>query len=123
MRLAILIITDDVVFPNLFEVLLQRMIPELKIEICESYNEIDIKINAENYKLIILDGKISKTSPIEIVQHIRLKNKIKAPIWFFPEIRTKSYIDKMYEVGANRMITKPFDPYIVTSEIVSLLVK
>ena len=119
MKQAIMIITDDIIFPNLFHILLQRMMPDLKIDICESCEEIDNSIDSENYKLIILDGKLSKTSPIQIVQHIRVMNSAKMPIWFFiPEILMKSYIDKLYEMGASRMITKPFDPYIITSEIV-----
>jgi len=123
MKLSIIIITDDIIFPNLFEILLQRMIPELTIEICGSDKVICKKLNIDNYSLIILDGEVSKFSPTEILQHIRLISKIKVPIWFFPEIRTKAYIDKMYEMGVSRMITKPFDPYIITAEMVSSLVK
>ena len=123
MKLSIIIITDDIIFPNLFEILLQRMIPELNIEVCGSDKVICNNLNVDNYCLIILDGEVSKFSPTEILQHIRLISKIKVPIWFFPEIRTKAYIDKMYEMGVSRMITKPFDPYIITAEMASLLIK
>jgi len=121
MKQTLIIITDDIIFPNFFQILLQRMIPELKIEICESYKEIDEKMDAESCKLIVFDGKMSKMSIVEVIRHIRQTNNINAPIWFFPEIQTKSYIDKSYKLGVNRIIKRPFDPYIITAEIVSFL--
>ncbi|MDP4239529.1 MAG: hypothetical protein Q8904_08690 [Bacteroidota bacterium] len=123
MKQTLLIITDDGVFPNLFQILLQRMIPELKIEVCESCKEIDRILFTGNCKLIVVDGKLSEIPTIEVIQHIRLVNNSSVPIWFFPEIQTKLYIDKLYEMGVTRIIKNPFDPYIVTAEIVSLLVK
>lgn len=120
MNTILLIITEDSTFPNLFHILLSRKISDLIIEVSELNKEFDEIIKANTCKLIILDGKFSKIPPLEILQYIRQNLICNVPIWFFTEVRTKSYIDKAYKIGANRLITKPFDPYIITSEIAAL---
>ncbi|HEY6913987.1 MAG TPA: hypothetical protein VI413_04865, partial [Paludibacter sp.] len=68
-------------------------------------------------------GGLSNLSSIELIQHIRMKKRILSPIWFFPEIQTEKYILKAKEMGVNKFITKPFDPYVVIDEITAKLLK
>ena len=123
MNKQIAIITDDLIFPKLLEPLLSIKVSRLKLSVCQSYVDIDAKINAEEIDLIIIDGGMLKTSCIEIIHYIRNQRKITAPIWFFPEIKTAEYIYKSKQMGANKIIQKPFDPHEVTDEIGYMLDK
>jgi len=123
MRKNIAIISDDILFWNLFIPLLNRNIPGVQILVCGTYREIDKKIEKTACDLIIVDGGLSNLSSIELIQYIRMTKQILAPIWFFPEILADTYTLKAKEMGVNRFITKPFDPYIVIDEITAKLLK
>jgi DNA-binding response OmpR family regulator len=123
MKINITIISDDILFWNLFIPLLNRNIPNVQILVCSTYSEIDKKTEKTNCDLIIVDGGLSNLSSIELIQYIRMKKRILAPIWFFPEILTEAYILKAKEMGVNKFITKPFDPYVVIDEITAKLLK
>jgi len=121
MNLTIAIISDDILFWNLFIPLLDRKVPDLKINVCRNYQEINYMADQNNFSLIIIDGGIKNLSSIEIIQYIRSSKRILSPVWFFPEIKSDAYLHKSMLIGANRIITKPFDPYVVVDEIISLL--
>jgi len=123
MKPTIVIITDDVLFVKLVESLLTRKIADLQIVLCASHQDLNEKFHDESCRLIIVDGGMSGLSSIEMLQYIRLKKHIVTPIWFFPEIQTVAYIQKSIEMGASRIIKKPFDPHKVTAEITFLLFK
>ncbi|MDD3322011.1 MAG: response regulator [Paludibacter sp.] len=123
MKPTIAIITDDILFSNLFLPLLERKFSELEIHVCSSFQEIDACFEHFEYDLIIVDGGISNMSCIEVIQYIRMTKKAIAPVWFFPEIITNSYIYKSLTLGATKIINKPFDPYLVADEISELLTK
>lgn len=123
MKSTLGIISDDILFWNLITPLLNRNAPEIEIHICSTYQEINSKIEELSCDLIIIDGGLSRISSIELIQFIRMSKHAIAPIWFFPEILSDGYIRKVMEIGANRIIHKPFDPYVVTKEIESLLSK
>jgi len=121
MKKYLTIVTDDLLFWNLLVPLLSHSIQDVQIDVCKSFQEINDKMDPKLCDLVLVDGGMSKLSSIEVIQYIRLKKDILSPIWFFPEIQLKDYIYKAYEMGATRIINKPFDPYRVTDEIVSLL--
>ena len=123
MKSAIVIISDDVLFWNLFIPLLNRKNPDLKILVCRTFEEINSKVEIGNSDLIIVDGGISSFSSIEVIQFIRTSKRILVPVWFFPEIKTDTYIHKSLSMGVTKIINKPFDPYVVVDEIISLLSK
>lgn len=123
MKINIAIISDDILFWNLFIPLLNRNIPGVQTLVCGTYREIDKKTEKTNCDLVIVDGGLSNLSSIELIQYIRMKKRILAPIWFFPEILADTYILKSKEMGVNRIITKPFDPYLIVDEITTLLNK
>jgi len=121
MKTYISIVSDDLLFWNLLIPLLHKSIHDVQIDVCRTFQEIDEKLDAKFCDLVLIDGGLTGMSSIEVIQFIRLKKNILTPIWFFPEIQIKAYIYKAYQMGASLIINKPFDPYWVTNEIVSLL--
>ena len=121
MKSIITIVSDDILFPNILLILLKRKIKELEIIVCKTFQDIDEKLSSKSCDLVLLDGGMTRISSIEIIQYIRTKQLIIAPIWFFTEIETESYIMKSKQLGASMIISKPFDPHKVTDEIASLL--
>jgi len=123
MKPKIAIITDDVLFYNLLSRLLLKKNTDLEIQSCSNFNEIDSKLGSSNSNLVIVDGGISNISPIETIQYLRMSKQFFAPVWFFPEIKSPEYIHESLLTGASKIINKPFDPYLVVDEIVTLLSK
>ena len=121
MKTHISIVSDEYLFWNLMIPLLSTKIQNAQIDVYKSILDIDEKLDSELCNLVLVDGGMLRMSSIEVIQYIRLKKKILSPIWFFPEIQTKAYIYKAYEMGATRIISKPFDPYKVADEIVTLI--
>ncbi|MFA5045638.1 MAG: response regulator [Paludibacter sp.] len=121
MKTHISIVSDEYLFWNLMIPLLNSKIQDLQIDICKSLPEINEKLDSEFCNLVLVDGGMSRMSSIEVIQYIRLKKEVLSPIWFFPEIQTNAYIYKAYEMGATRIISKPFDPYKVADEIVTFI--
>jgi DNA-binding response OmpR family regulator len=117
MNYSISIITDDIVFSNLLIPLLKRELPDVKIQICNSYQEINNHFSYSSCDFILIDGGISSISSIEIIQYLRTVKRIIAPIWFFPEITTNEYIYKSIQMGASKIINKPFNPFLIIDEI------
>jgi len=121
MKSTLAIISDDILYSNLFIPLLKKELPDLHIYICRSFQEIKDKIDHVSCDLILIDGGLTTSSSLEIIHFIRNKKLVVAPIWFFPEIITTEYIHKSKEMGATKIINKPFDPYVITNEIASLI--
>lgn len=121
MKKTIAIVSDDIFFPHLFLILLKRKIQELEIIVSKTLQEIDESSIMKSCDLVLLDGGMMRMSSIEVIQYIRTNQLIVAPIWFFTEIETESYILKSKQLGASLIVEKPFDPHKVTDEIASLL--
>jgi DNA-binding response OmpR family regulator len=121
MKKTIAIVSDDIFFPHLFLILLKRKIQELDIIVSKTLQEIDESSIMKSCDLVLLDGGMTRMSSIEVIQYIRTNQLIVAPIWFFTEIETESYILKSKQLGASLIVEKPFDPHKVTDEIASLL--
>lgn len=123
MQTIIFIITDNIIFWNLLKPLITRKMPRANVQVCQTYEEINSKIDSRNCDLILLDGGITSFSSIEAIQYLRMKRQILAPIWFFPEIQTDQYIHESKVMGVNQIIHKPFDPYVISTEISNLFIK
>lgn len=121
MKTYITIVSDEHLFWNLMIPLLSNKIHDVQIDVCRTVKEINEKLDTGYCNLVLVDGGMSGMSSIEVIQLIRLKKNILTPIWFFPEIQIKAYIYKAHEMGATRIINKPFDPMWVTDEIVTLI--
>jgi DNA-binding response OmpR family regulator len=121
MKRTIVIISSDILFPQLFETLLFRKIKDLEIISCKSMHEIDQKLAPSVVDLILLDSILNNTPSFEVMRYIRMEKFITSPIYFFPEIHTENYTYKSYVMGTNLIINKPFDPYKITDMIISFL--
>jgi len=123
MKPTIVIVSDDLLFWNLFAYSLSVKTLNLQIYICKSFDEV---IENESYKdsiLIIVDGGFSDMSSITVIQFLRMQKRTVSPIWFFPEIQTKECLYKSQQIGVSRIILKPFDPILISEEIILLLTK
>jgi Response regulator receiver domain. len=121
MKRTIVIISSDILFPQLFETLLFRKIKDLEIITCKSMQEIDQKLDPSVVDLTLLDSILNKTPSFEVMRYVRMEKFVISPIYFFSEIHTEKYTYKSYVMGANQIIHKPFDPYKITDKIISSL--
>ncbi|NDP21816.1 MAG: hypothetical protein GZ091_12165 [Paludibacter sp.] len=117
MKPNVAIISNDITFPMYFK----NDNYEILVITHFSNEEIHAKIISTRSKLIILDGTFSEMSSLEIIHDLRLNEKIELPIWFFPEITSNDYITKSYTLGVNKIYYKPFDPVIISNEIIAYL--
>lgn len=122
MKHSIIIITDEIIFPHFFINLLHLKMNDVHIEICDSFDDIDHKLATLNCELILLDGGVDKLSCVETIRHLRCVRETYVPIWFFSEIQREEYNIRILASGASRIIKKPFDPYLICTEIKTLLV-
>ncbi len=72
-------------------------------------------------QLIIIDASINSISPIDLLNRFRVELRFTMPIWFVTEISAELYLEKIMDVGANRIVFKPFDPLLLANEIVELI--
>ncbi len=117
MQRRVLIVTKDNVFFLLVKTFVESISYFVVCEKITNYETILTEKN-ENIKLIIIDDKMADISPIELIHKLRYEFEILCKIWFVSEVRTKAYLEKALEVGANRVIQKPFDIHELTREIV-----
>lgn len=117
----ILIISNDILFPCLFETLLYRKISNLKIFIAKSIKDVDEMTADYKADITLLDSILDSVTSFEVMRHLRMDKQVKTPIFFFPDTKIEPYIYKSYVMGASRIIQKPFDPYIITDEIAIFL--
>ena len=117
MKLIISIISDDILFPHLFVMLLKRKIEDIEINVYKTFRDMDESQKIRSSNLVIIDGGMSRISSIEVIQQIRIKHRIIASIWFFTEIESEAYIHKSKEMGVNVIVSKPFDPHKITDDI------
>lgn len=117
MKPSVAIISDDILFDNLLSPLIRQRINDVEITVCRNYIDINTKVENTQCDLIILDGGISHVSSIELIRYLRVKKQLVAPIWFFAEIQNPEYLQKAMELGASRIIKKPFDPNVIAHEV------
>jgi len=114
----IFIFTND----NVFFLLLENFIKSIDNNIiCNKLLQQNELIDKGEASLIIVDGKMMQVSPISLIYELRYRHKIVTPIWIFNEIQTQTYIDKVIEVGANKIIDKPFNPFEIAKDVVNFV--
>lgn len=120
---TILIVSNDILFPSLFETLLHRKISELDIIVSKSLYDLDETLYESTINLTLLDSILDQIPSFEVMRYLRMEKRITSPIYFFPDTNTPSYLYKSYVMGASKVIFKPFDPYLITDEIASFVQK
>ncbi len=117
MQKKILIVTND----NVFYLLLKSFLTSTSGSIiCQRISKIvDLTaIVISEFSLIIIDSNLKSISAVEFVHILRVDYKLICPIWFFSEIQHTDYLKRLYIVGVNRIIEKPFDPINISKEII-----
>ena len=111
------VISDSPTFYLLIEKFVKLLYSNIQIQVWDSLPMIYESFNKHPSDLIILDGNFTQNSAIDLIYSIRFKLKIFTPIWFFTVVETREYLLKALEVGANRIIERPFDPIEIASEV------
>lgn len=114
------IVTNDDFFYLLFKTFVNQIDKDCVLEKIEMVHEVYVKkaVDETNLpELILIDAKILRISPIDLVNILRSDLEYQMPIWFVTEIVSPMYINKILGVGANRIISKPFDPEKIAIEI------
>lgn len=120
------IVTNDDFFFLLFKTFIVKIDPGCnvhKVELIHETYSINSLFIVRLPLLIVVDATISYVSPIDVVNMLRSDLQYKMPIWFVTEITSPIYLSKIMDVGANRIISKPFDPEKLAAEVVSLINK
>lgn len=117
----IAIISENVIFTKLLGSFLSKKIPECAVVRFSSFPAVKKNIDKIVFDFIIIDGIIAGVASFEIINYLRLEKKIITPIYFFSEIRTESFKSEAYQTGVNFYYEKPFDPHIVTNEMINSL--
>ena len=120
MQNMIFIFTNDNVF---FLLLKSFLVITSSLVVCKkigNHNEIE-KMNTNEISMVIIDGKMTDISAIELIHLIRYNHQIVSPIWLFSEIKTAQYFQQALLVGANKIINRPFDPQLIAKEIVKTI--
>lgn len=118
------IVSNDDFFYLLFKTFVQQIDKECRLQKVEFVHDVYNKneMSAANLpNLIIIDANIERISPIDLVNVLRSDMHYQMPIWFVTEIVAEQYVSKIKDVGANRIISKPFDPEELAREIVNVL--
>lgn len=122
MKHSILILTND----NVFYLLIERFVHSTgKGVSCKKISHhYDIDISDKNTAdMLIVDGKMTLASPINLIHELRYKQNYKIPIWLVTEINSQDYLKKAIDVGVNKIINKPFDPIHLANNIVSFVAR
>lgn len=121
MNKTIVIMSNDILFTQLFETLLYRKIKGVKIVVCKSIQEIKEKVLVDSASLGLLDSILNGISSLEVIRYLRMERHIVSPLFYFSDIQIEAYTYKAYEMGASRIIHRPFDPNVITDQIVELI--
>lgn len=111
------VISDSPTFCLLIERFVKLLYSNIQIQIWDSLPMIHESFNKQPSDLIIVDGNFTQSAAIDLMHSIRFKLKIFTPIWFFSVVETPEFLHKALEVGANRIIERPFDPIETAAEI------
>lgn len=118
------IVSNHDFFYLLFKTFVQQIDKECRLQkvefVHDVYNKNEIS-KADLPNLIIIDANIERISPIDLVNILRSDMYYQMPIWFVTEIVAQQYVSKIKDVGANRIISKPFDPEELAREIINVL--
>lgn len=116
------IFSNDNVFFLLLKAYIEALNADFECEKVQNFRTFNQQTNQQanqQTSLMLVDGKMSDISAIELVYLLRYEHKVMTPIWFFSEVNKQAYLTKALEVGVNRIFQKPFDPIALSNEIIN----
>lgn len=118
MKDKVLVCEDNKLTQRVIEVALRRLNYDIMVA---QDGEEGIKMIKENdIKIIITDINMPYNSGLELVQYVRKHYKVRIPIIIVTNINLEETRKHAFELGADRFITKPFDPEELITAIKSL---
>lgn len=120
--LCIYVISRDLIFIRLIEVMLHQYFSHPNIEKIFSFNELKKRQPVKPPDVIILDDFIIGAASLEVITFIRYNRRLECPIYLFCESVT-DLVKNAIKQGANQYFTKPFIPESVANEILKSLKK
>lgn len=116
--LKIYIISEDLVFIQLIELMIRHYAANSTIQVFKSFVELTENDYSESPDLIILDDIISGATSLEVTSYLRLSKRLISKISFFSHnvygVKTKAFAR-----GINYFYSKPFDPQTVVKQIIN----
>ena len=93
-----------------------------EVHICNDGNEAIEKLNTVEPDLILLDVMMPiKDGPTALQELIKIHGNNLAPVVFITAKASSKEVDKLIELGAVGVITKPFDPMSLAKEVTALI--
>jgi DNA-binding response OmpR family regulator len=116
----IVIISEDYIFSNIIQGLINIHIDPAIVIIYESFSAAKSISNYDSIDVIIIDDKITGTASHEIEAYIREEKRISCNIYYFSNDEYEEE-QKALERGANYFFKKPFKPQDFIEHITHLL--
>ncbi len=116
----IIIFSVDIVFINILKRIIEKTGSQVQIEFYQSFSEAQAIPEELAIKLILVDDLITGTSSYELISFLRLRKKIRCPIYYFDTAEYQSE-RKSLLIGASQFINKPFNPEEVEQKIKNTL--
>lgn len=118
MKDKVLVCEDNKLTQRVIEVALRRLNYDILVAV--DGEEGIRKINEHDIKMIITDINMPYNNGLELVQHVRKNYKERIPVIIVTNIILEETRRLAIELGADRYITKPFDPEELITAIKSL---
>jgi DNA-binding response OmpR family regulator len=120
---TIVIISEDYILYKLFEPVLKNKMADSTILHFSSFEEVKTQIDKSKCDLIVADGVMSGVASFEIINYLRLEQRIIVPIFFISEVNIEYFQTKAFESGVSVYYNKPINPFEVSDAIVNALNK
>ncbi len=122
MNRKVFILTNDNVLFLLLNAYIRAQSSAIECQKITSHHNFDFS-EVLTSSIILVDGKMTLISPLELIYKLRYEMKITSPVWLLSEINTSAYIEKAIQLGANKIIKKPFDPIDLAYETAFFVLK
>lgn len=117
----VLVVDDSKVMRDMIEACL-RPEPTLQVAQAASGLEAIERLSLERHDLLVLDLNMPDVGGLEVVQFVRAQDTLKAlPILIVTTRDDASVRGEVLGAGANRYLTKPFQPTALLAEVRALI--
>lgn len=117
----VLVVDDSKVMRDMIEACL-RPEPTLQVSQAASGLEAIERLSLSTHDLLVLDLNMPDVGGIEVVQFMRAQDTLKTvPVLIVTTRGDEGAKATVLGAGANRYLTKPFDPAVLLAEVLALL--
>ncbi len=116
-----LIISEDIAFSSILRRFMRNHCDSLVLRQCDTIASVRALSEPEKIDVVLLDDVLMGTATHEVVNLLRYKKKVLAPVFYFSHSEFER--EKALQQGANFFISKPFDPEEVIGQLKSTVRK